>query len=133
MSLVNEVYNVKSKGALHKKSQHLVKTMLQILFPNEDVFEEYNHPDLVSSNGYILELDFFYPKLNMALEYQVFNSSDVLLNSKRGHNIIELWLLFIIKLSLMNGNKLTNRKLPCVKKWVSLCKQTFVYFRNYFH
>jgi hypothetical protein len=32
--------------------------------------EEYRHPELISVTGRQLELDFFYPKLNVAVEYQ---------------------------------------------------------------
>jgi hypothetical protein len=35
-----------------------------------EVFEEYKHPDLLSDGG-PLELDFFYPQLKLAVEYQV--------------------------------------------------------------
>ena len=33
--------------------------------------EDYKHPDLVTSKGLPLELDLFYPQLNLAFEYQV--------------------------------------------------------------
>ena len=35
-----------------------------------EVFEEYRHPDIMSTSGYPLELDFFYPQINIAVEYQ---------------------------------------------------------------
>jgi hypothetical protein len=44
--------------------------MLNMMFPFEEVLEEYRHPDILVSN-YPLELDFYYPKLNLALESQV--------------------------------------------------------------
>jgi hypothetical protein len=36
-----------------------------------EFFEEYKHPDVISPSGYPLEFDYFYPKLNIAIEYQV--------------------------------------------------------------
>ena len=36
-----------------------------------EVLEDYRHPDIVISS-FALELDFFYPKLNIAFEFQVF-------------------------------------------------------------
>ena len=36
-----------------------------------EVLEEYRHPDIVTSSGGSLELDFFYPELKIAVEYQV--------------------------------------------------------------
>jgi hypothetical protein len=36
-----------------------------------EVLEEYRHPQIVSAAGHFLELDFFYPKLNIAFEFQV--------------------------------------------------------------
>jgi hypothetical protein len=35
------------------------------------VLEEYRHPDIISIAGIPLQLDFFYPQLNIAFEYQV--------------------------------------------------------------
>jgi hypothetical protein len=35
------------------------------------VLEEYRHPDIVAQAAIPLELDFFYPRLNIAFEYQV--------------------------------------------------------------
>jgi ATP-dependent DNA ligase len=35
------------------------------------VFEEYRHPDMISPSGHAYELDFFFPQLNIAVEYQV--------------------------------------------------------------
>jgi hypothetical protein len=37
----------------------------------QDVFEEYKHPDIQSAQGGPLELDYFYPQLKLAVEYQV--------------------------------------------------------------
>jgi hypothetical protein len=36
-----------------------------------DLLEEFRHPENVSLSGHLLELDFFYPKLNIAVEFQV--------------------------------------------------------------
>ena len=36
-----------------------------------EFFEEYRDPDISSSSGKPLELDFFYPQLKLALEFQV--------------------------------------------------------------
>jgi hypothetical protein len=36
-----------------------------------EVLEEYRHPDIAALTGNPLELDFFYPRLNIAFEYQV--------------------------------------------------------------
>ena len=37
----------------------------------QEFVEDYKHPDIVTSSGYPLELDFFFPQLNLAFEYQV--------------------------------------------------------------
>jgi hypothetical protein len=44
---------------------------MQILSNSIEVLEEYKHPDITTNSGYPLELDFFYPQLNIAVEYQV--------------------------------------------------------------
>lgn len=36
-----------------------------------EVLEEYRHPDIVAPSGIPLQLDFFYPRLKLAFEYQV--------------------------------------------------------------
>jgi hypothetical protein len=36
-----------------------------------EVFEEFRHPEILSSSGNPVELDYFYPKLKLAIEYQV--------------------------------------------------------------
>lgn len=61
-----------------KKSQIVLKNMLKSIFPNEEVLEEYRHPDIVTSSGAPLEFDLFYPKLNLAIEYQVGQVSSVM-------------------------------------------------------
>ena len=38
------------------------------------MLEEYRHPELITPAGRQLELDFYYPKLNLAVEYQVLNN-----------------------------------------------------------
>ena len=64
-------WEMPDKSKFHKKSQQILKSMLKTIFPTEEVLEDYKHPDLSSSSGYPLELDFFYPKINLAFEYQV--------------------------------------------------------------
>lgn len=87
MSLVNLLSTVypdqfiKPKS-LNKKTQNIIKAMLKSLFPGQgnwvayvcllvEVLEEYRHPDIVTPSGAPLELDFFYPQLKVAVEYQV--------------------------------------------------------------
>jgi hypothetical protein len=55
----------------------MLKSALQGIFPKEEVFEEYKHPDIVSPMGHKLELDYFYPHLKLALEYQVFKNNSM--------------------------------------------------------
>ena len=50
-----------------KKTQFMLKYCLADLFKNEVLLEEYKHPDFGN-----LELDYFYPQLNLAIEYQVY-------------------------------------------------------------
>jgi hypothetical protein len=78
-------FNLNESKSLHyKKSQFLLKTMLKTIFPHQgkfifvtvtlpqkEVFFDYKHPDIVTHAGYPLELDFFYPQLQIAVEYQV--------------------------------------------------------------
>jgi hypothetical protein len=54
------------------------------------VLEDYRHPDIVTSPGNPLELDFFYPQLNIAVEYQVTIMVTYKLRLCRGNNIIEM-------------------------------------------
>jgi hypothetical protein len=95
LSLLAKVYpehdweaTPKSVTASGKKSQFLLKSALKALFPKEgslsfeskiilftEILDEYKHPDIVSPSGRNLELDFFYPRLNIAFEYQVFQDS----------------------------------------------------------
>jgi hypothetical protein len=85
--LVEEVYNVDkalSKSVFNKKAQATLKSTLKSIFPNNgnciyslpiymstEVLEEYKHPDITVTSGRTLELDFFYPQLNLAIELQV--------------------------------------------------------------
>jgi hypothetical protein len=72
------------KNIFHKKTQLLLKSMLKIIFPQQgqknyffmflifvEVLEEYRHPDILTSLGTPLELDYFYPQYNLAFEFQV--------------------------------------------------------------
>lgn len=62
------------------------------------ILEEYKHPDIVNPVGYNIELDFFYPKLNLAIEYQV--KIPILLNNnvifERENSITKLCHTYII-------------------------------------
>jgi len=54
-----------------KASQHRLYQIVQELLPNEDVKENFNHPDLIHTNsGKPMELDVFVPALKLALEFQ---------------------------------------------------------------
>ena len=48
-----------------KKSQFILKSKLTILFPNNEIIEDYRHSDLDN-----LELDYYIPDLKIAFEYQ---------------------------------------------------------------
>jgi hypothetical protein len=39
----------------------------------EEVLEDYRHPDIIMPSGFPVEFDYFYPSLNVAVEYQVSN------------------------------------------------------------
>jgi ATP-dependent DNA ligase len=49
--------------------------LYSIFSSNSEVFEEYRHPDIATPNGNNLELDFFFPQLKLAIEYQVTHPS----------------------------------------------------------
>lgn len=55
-----------SHSLVTKKAQYLLKSMLKELFPNQEILEDYRHPDLD-----YLELDYYLPDLKLAFEYQV--------------------------------------------------------------
>ena len=63
--------STQSKSLSYKKTQYLLKTLLQTMFPKQEMLEEYKHPDIVSASGQFFELDYFFPHLNLAIEYQV--------------------------------------------------------------
>ena len=77
----------KVTNAYNKKSQFVLKTCLKSLFPKEgitamcfedlinklEILEDYRPSDLESAEGRFLELDFFYPKFKLAVEYQVYH------------------------------------------------------------
>ena len=50
----------------YKKSQYMLNSVLQSIFPNIEIIEEYRHPNLNN-----LEFDYYLPLLNIAFEYQV--------------------------------------------------------------
>ena len=54
------------------------------------MLEEYRHPDLVNAEGRPLELDLFFPELNIAFEYQVYINVTQGFIQFRGNNTIEL-------------------------------------------
>ena len=58
-----------------KKSQYLLKSFLQDLFPQQEIIEEYRHSDLDN-----LELDYYLPNLKLAFEYQVITIIKILIN-----------------------------------------------------
>jgi hypothetical protein len=95
----------KPLNAKGKKSQYLLTKALNAMFPEEgkrslllhirftvyiEVLEEYRHPDIVSQTGNLLELDYFYPKLNLAVEYQVTVTNKYGKFIFRGHSIIDM-------------------------------------------
>jgi hypothetical protein len=81
-----------------------------------EVFEEYKHPDIVSHSGIPLELDFFYPKLNIAFEYQVLRCIRFNSNELKGSQH------YITKSFHHNLSSLEERKLIDQRK-VELCKE----------
>jgi hypothetical protein len=62
-------FYTKTKSPFHKKSQSLLKIALQNIFQLE-MLEDYRHPEIVNASGFPLELDFFFPHINLAFEYQ---------------------------------------------------------------
>ena len=64
----NYKWAVFAQSGLSKKSQYILKECLDVLFNrgNSVLLEEYKHPDITN-----LELDYFYPELKIAFEYQV--------------------------------------------------------------
>ena len=54
-----------------KKSQFLLYNMLQRIFPNQEILQEFRHPQITNEKGQTLELDIFLPQLQIAIEYQV--------------------------------------------------------------
>lgn len=75
MTIVKEFYpelNLnKFSNVSFKKSQSLIKSMLNSLFQGEEVLEDYKHPDIIGSSGKFMELDYFLPNFSLAIEYQV--------------------------------------------------------------
>jgi len=47
---------------------HLFK-MIQEIFQNEEVIEEYSHPELSRKSGFPVEFDVYVPSMNLAFEY----------------------------------------------------------------
>jgi hypothetical protein len=56
-----------------------------------EMLEEYRHPDLYNASSHFLELDFFFPKLKLAVEYQVFGCHGYFVMPFRDFNITKLW------------------------------------------
>ena len=83
-----------------------------------EVVEEYRHPDLVLSTGFSPELDLFYPKLNLAFEYQVKKARENKVTVTRGNNIIKNWVFCVTLLLSMKVNFVTLKKNNYVKKKV---------------
>ena len=59
---------IPSFSAVGKRAQYVLKESLNALFSGEKsvLLEEYRHPDIEN-----LELDYFFPQYNLAIEYQV--------------------------------------------------------------
>jgi hypothetical protein len=54
-----------------RSTQRLLRLALEELFPNEELIEEYNDPRMrFPSSNAPMELDFYLPRLNLAIEYQ---------------------------------------------------------------
>ena len=58
--------NLSFGNTLTKKPQYILKSLLQELFPNEKIIEEYKFNDLDN-----LQLDYYFPDLKLAFQYQV--------------------------------------------------------------
>jgi hypothetical protein len=76
--------SAKRNSYYRKTSQEHLYKQLHKLFPEEgnsmfwhifnffiEIIEEYKHPKIISNKGHNLELDFYFPRLNLAFEYQV--------------------------------------------------------------
>jgi hypothetical protein len=104
MSLVKEFYPTLNlnefKNVNFKKTQSSLKSMLHTLFLNEEVLEEYKHPEIVSSLGNFLELDYFMPKFQLAVEYQVRQVGCFSNAFRRGINIFMECCNFIKRIHL---------------------------------
>jgi len=65
-----ERWNISEFSPRHKKSrQRLLLLKLQDIFKNEEIIEEYSHPDLKRNSGFCAKFDVFIPKLNLAFEF----------------------------------------------------------------
>jgi hypothetical protein len=134
----------RSSSTFYKKSQYLLKSSIKSMFPNEgnlitfftfftrfymflicfnmflEVLEEYRHPDIIMDSGYPLELDFFYPKYNIAFEYQVTHVTLLYADLFRGLNILRVYRIFIDSQILTNlQNSEINKRLIFAKKEVT--------------
>lgn len=54
-----------------KSAQRKLCVIVQDLFPQAVVYEDYNHPKLKFHSGGAAELDVYIPQLKLAFEYQV--------------------------------------------------------------
>jgi hypothetical protein len=132
LSLVNPQVEISQQSSpFYKKTQETIKAMLKTMFPQDgkispffvnffvEVLQEYRHPDLKSTSGFPLELDFFFPKYNLAIEYQVLISCFFL--TKRVNNITEILPSFINRAQSMKTGSVTFKRAFNAEKKVNKC------------
>lgn len=52
-----------------KKVQKILYNLITKLFPNENILEDYRHPELRFASNSRMELDIYLPGKNLAFEY----------------------------------------------------------------
>ena len=52
-----------------KASQFFLKRILEKMYPNNIILEDYKHPNIKFDTSYSCELDLYLPELNLAFEY----------------------------------------------------------------